>query len=66
DRIDPKSAPTLRMSLTFYTVDNGKVLWAASSSCPIYSDAHRVGEMMVEAMFADADKSHIGDAGCPL
>lgn len=66
DRIDPKSAPTLRMTLTLYSVDSGKVLWAASSSCGIYSEVHRVGEAMVDTIFSDADKTHIGDAGCPL
>jgi hypothetical protein len=66
DRIDPKSAPTLRMSLSLYASDTGKVLWAASSSCSIYSDVQRVGESMVDAIFANADKDHISDAGCPL
>ncbi len=66
DQINPKAAPTLRMTLTLYSVDTGKVLWAASSACPIYSEVHRVGEMMVDTIFADADKSQVGDAGCPL
>jgi hypothetical protein len=66
DQIDPKSAPTLRMSLTLYATDSGKVIWAASSSCAIYGDVRRVGEAMVDAMFTDADKDHVGDAGCPL
>ena len=66
DRIDPKSAPTQRLSLTLYATDGGKVMWAASSSCGIYGDVQRIGELMVEAIFSDADKSHIADAGCPL
>src|SRR5471032_894393 len=66
DRIDAKSAPTLRLTLTLYAVENGKVLWAASSSCGIYGDVQRVGELMIEAIFGDADKSRTADAGCPL
>jgi hypothetical protein len=66
DRIDVKSAPTLRITLTLYAVDTGKVLWGAAASCGIYGDVQRVGELMVEAIFSDADKSHIADAGCPL
>jgi hypothetical protein len=66
DRIDPKSAPTLRLSLTLYAVDTGKVLWAASSACAIYSDVKQVGEAMIDTMFAAPDKDHVGDAGCPL
>src|SRR5687768_9302522 len=30
----PTSVPTLRITLTLYATDGGKVLWAASGSCP--------------------------------
>jgi len=66
DRLDTKSTPTLRITLSLYAVDTGKVLWGAAASCGIYGDVHRVGELMVETIFSDADKSHIADAGCPL
>jgi len=63
------SAPgsTLRIILTLYTVDTGKVIWAATTSCNVpASIAERTGEAMIDAIFAKADTSHIGDAGCPL
>jgi hypothetical protein len=65
-----KSAPqqsgaTLRVSLTLYTVDGGKVLWTASGSCTTTGDiVQSSGESMIDAIFADADHSRIGDAGC--
>jgi len=65
--ITPKPSPTMRISLTLYSVDAGKVLWSGTVSCATNGNsAQRVGEIMVEALFADPDKSHIADAGCPL
>ena len=65
-----KSAPqnsgaTLRVSLTLYTVDTGKVLWVATGSCTTTGDiVQSSGESMIDAIFADADHSRIADAGC--
>jgi len=67
DQIDPKPSATLRLYFTLYAVDTGKVLWAATSSCA--ADGTRmesVGEAMIDAIFSDADKSRVADAGCPI
>lgn len=59
------SGATLRVTLTLYTIDGGKVLWAATGSCSTTGDiVQSSGEAMIDAIFADADRSHIGDAGC--
>jgi hypothetical protein len=59
--------PTLRISLTLYARDGGKVLWQATGSCTTQSDkAERVGEAIINRMFDNADKDMIGDAGCPM
>jgi hypothetical protein len=61
------SAPTLRIVLTLYSVDGGKVLWAATSSCATHAGtAENAGTAMIDMIFQAADKSHTGDAGCPL
>ena len=63
----PSSAPTLRISLTLYSTEGGKVLWTASGSCSTSADmAQRAGEAIINHMFDNADKSLVGDAGCPL
>lgn len=63
----PSTAPTLRLSLTLYAVDTGKVIWVATGSCSTTaSQAERAGEAIIESIFESADKSRIGDAGCPL
>ncbi len=63
----PSSAPTLRLTLTLYAVEGGKVLWTASGSCATQADgAQRAGEAIINHIFDNADKSLIGDAGCPL
>jgi len=63
----PSLASTLRVSLTLYSVSNGKVLWYASSSCVVESGkALSTGQAMIDNIFDDADKTHIGDAGCPF
>jgi hypothetical protein len=61
------SSPTLRIVLTLYSVDGGKVLWMASTSCPTFSGtAEAAGISMVDTIFDNADKNRTGDAGCPL
>jgi hypothetical protein len=58
---------TLRISLTLYSLDGGRVLWQATASCRARdSQALNTGEMMIDAIFDDADKNRTGDAGCPL
>ncbi len=69
DRLDKptpeRSSSTLRVTLTLYTVDTGKVIWAATGSCSTTGDiVQSVGTSMIDAIFADADRSRIGDAGC--
>ncbi|HTE38957.1 MAG TPA: hypothetical protein VK634_16410 [Reyranella sp.] len=59
--------PTLRITLTLYSTDGGKVLWTAAASC--YTQASMVenaGTLMIDNIFSDADKNRIADAGCPL
>jgi len=61
------SSPTLRIVLTLYAVDGGKVLWAATTSCPTFSGAaENAGLAMIDTIFDQADKNRIADAGCPL
>lgn len=63
----PINSPTLRIVLTLYSVDGGKVLWAATTSCPTYSgNAENTGIAMIDTIFDQADKNRVGDAGCPL
>ncbi len=63
----PTNAPTLRINLTLYATDGGKVLWAAAGSCATQADkAQLAGEAIINRIFDGADKSAIGDAGCPL
>lgn len=69
DRTPPpmSGGPTLRITLTLYSTDGGKVLWTASASCYTQSSiAESAGTAMIDAIFDDADKNRIGDAGCPL
>lgn len=62
-----KSGPTLRLSLTLYHVDTGRVLWAATASCvTTASMAERAGEAIIDTIFDNAEKTATGDAGCPL
>jgi hypothetical protein len=61
------SAPTLRIVLTLYSVDGGKVLWAATTSCATHAGtAETAGIAMIDTIFQAADKNRTGDAGCPL
>jgi hypothetical protein len=74
NRLEPRngssgsiSPPILRIVLTLYSVDGGKVLWAASSSCPTQAGtAETAGLAMVDTIFDEADKNRIADAGCPI
>ena len=59
--------PTLRMSFTLYAIDTGKVVWVASASCSTTGGmVSKAGEAMINSIFDSADKSMVGDAGCPL
>ena len=59
--------PTLRIGLTLYAVDTGKVIRAATSSCiTINGQAEQAGITMIDNIFDDADKNRLADAGCPL
>ena len=63
----PPVGSTLRITLTLYSVDGGKVLWTASASCITQaSAAQRAGEAMIDNIFNNADSNRIGDAGCPI
>jgi len=61
------SGATLRITLTLYSLDGGRVLWQATTTCRTGdSQALNTGELMIDAIFDDADKNRTGDAGCPL
>lgn len=61
----PLSGPTLRITLTLYTVDGGKVLWTATGSCTTQAErAERVGDAIINRIFDNADRSMTGDSGC--
>jgi hypothetical protein len=63
----PINAPTLRIVLTLYAVDGGKVLWAATTSCATHAGtAEATGIAMIDTIFDAADKNRTGDAGCPI
>ncbi len=68
DTLPPRGAgPTLRITLTLYSVNGGKVLWAATASCIASGNqAQQAGTAMIDSIFSDADKNRIADAGCPL
>ena len=59
--------PTLRMSFTLYAIDTGKVIWVATASCSTTNGmVAKAGEAIINSIFDNADKSMVGDAGCPL
>jgi len=63
----PTSVPTLRITLTLYATEGGKVLWAATGSCSTQADkAQNAGETIINRIFDSANKSQTGDVGCPL
>lgn len=68
DGLTPSTVgPTLRISLTLYSRDGGKVLWTATGSCTTQAEkSQRAGEAIINRIFDNADKNAAGDAGCPL
>jgi hypothetical protein len=68
DSLPPvSSGPTLRITLTLYAVNTGKVLWFATASCLAQGPAaEQAGLSMIDNIFDEADKNRIADAGCPL
>jgi hypothetical protein len=62
----PTSVPTIRISLTLYAKDAGKVLWTASGGCAAQGDkAQLAGEAIINQIFDHADSNNAGSAGCP-
>ena len=61
------SGPTLRITLTLYSTDGGKVLWTAIGVL-LHPGQHgrNAGTLMIDSIFDEADKNRIADAGCPL
>jgi hypothetical protein len=60
------SVPTIRITLTLYTKDGGKVLWTASGACPAQGDKAQIaGEAIINSIFDRADSNNAGSAGCP-
>jgi hypothetical protein len=61
------ATPTLRINLTLYNKDGGKVLWTASGACATQGDkAQTAGEAIINRIFDQADKNSTGSAGCPF
>jgi hypothetical protein len=61
------STPTLRITLTLYSTDGGRVLWQAVSTCKASSsNVETVGEAMIDTIFNNADNNRVADAGCPI
>jgi hypothetical protein len=59
--------PTLRIVLTLYSTEGGKVLWTASGSCTTQADkSERAGQAIINRIFDSADNNTVADAGCPL
>ncbi|WP_295138671.1 hypothetical protein [uncultured Reyranella sp.] len=68
DTIPPApSGSTLRVSLTLYESNSGKVLWTATGSCSVRSSAAmQAGLSIVNHIFDGADANRVADAGCPI
>ncbi len=67
DTIPAVPCSTLRVSLTLYEANGGKVLWSATASCSVRaSAAMQAGLSIVNHIFDGADANRVGDAGCPL
>ena len=61
------SVPTIRITLTLYNKDGGKVLWTASGACGAQGDkAQLAGEAIINQIFDHADSNNAGSAGCPF
>ena len=59
--------PTLRITLTLYSREGGKVLWTASGSCMAQAEKSQLaGEAIINRIFDNADKNVVADSGCPL
>ena len=68
DGLTPSTVgPTLRITLTLYSREGGKVLWTASGSCMVQAEKSQLaGEAIINRIFDSADKSAVADSGCPL
>jgi hypothetical protein len=68
DGLTPSTVgPTLRITLTLYSRDGGKVLWTASGSCMVQAEKSQLaGEAIINRIFDSADKTAVADSGCPL
>jgi hypothetical protein len=68
DGLTPSTVgPTLRITLTLYATEGGKVLWTATGSCTVQADkSERAGQAIINHIFDRADTNSVGDAGCPL
>jgi hypothetical protein len=61
------STPTLRITLTLYSTNGGRVLWQGVSTCKAPNpNVLTTGQMMIDTIFDNADSSRVGDAGCPI
>ncbi len=59
------SSSTLRISLTLYEANGGKVLWTATASCSVpSSDAKIAGLGIVNQIFDNADANRVADSAC--
>jgi hypothetical protein len=68
DGLTPSTVgPTLRITLTLYSREGGKVLWTASGSCTVQAEKSQLaGEAIINRIFDNADKNVVADSGCPL
>ena len=65
--VPPTNAPMLRLTLTLYSTEGGKVLWTATGSCAAQADkSQTAGEAIINRMFDNANKRATADVGCPL
>jgi hypothetical protein len=64
----PNAAPeTLRITLTLRAAGSGEVIWVAYAACPF--GGGRVlgaGRNMIDAIFANPNRSRRGEADCPI
>jgi hypothetical protein len=57
----------LRITLTLRAAGSGEVTWVAYAACP-FSEGRALGagRNMIDAIFANPNRSRRGDADCPL